>query len=122
MPEEKKYINGIIIKEKVFDNGGKQLKVSIAISDLIRQLSDIKDRSDSDWANLIIARRREPSDKGSPTMSIKILGSQIQIMNQKMAMSESVQLTLMMMSCHFEYSFRPNLWFKHRCGSGVSFM
>ena len=64
MPEEKKYINGIIIKEKVFDNGGKQLKVSIAISDLIRQLSDIKDRSDSDWANLIIARRREPSDKG----------------------------------------------------------
>ena len=64
MPEEKKYINGIIIKEKVFDNGGKQLKVSIAISELIRQLSDIKDRSDSDWANLIIARRREPSDKG----------------------------------------------------------
>ena len=64
MPEEKKYINGIIIKEKVFDNGGKQLKVSVAISDLISQLSDIKDRSDSDWANLIIARRREPSDKG----------------------------------------------------------
>ena len=64
MPEEKKYVNGIIIKEKVFDNGGKQLKVSVAISDLIRQLSDIKDRSDSDWANLIIARRREPSDKG----------------------------------------------------------
>ena len=64
MPEEKKYVNGIIIKEKVFDNGGKQLKVSIAISELIRQLSDIKDRSDSDWANLIIARRREPSDKG----------------------------------------------------------
>ena len=64
MPEEKKYIYGIIIKEKVFDNGGKQLKVSVAISDLIRQLSDIKDRSDSDWANLIIARRREPSDKG----------------------------------------------------------
>jgi hypothetical protein len=64
MPEEKKYINGIIIKEKVFDNGGKQLKVSIAISELIKQLSDIKDKSDSDWANLIIARRREPSDKG----------------------------------------------------------
>ena len=36
MPEEKNYINGIIIKEKVFDNGGKQLKVSVAISDLIR--------------------------------------------------------------------------------------
>lgn len=64
MPEEKKYINGIIIKEKVFDNGGKQLKVSIAISELIKQLSDIKDKSDSDWANLIVARRREPSDKG----------------------------------------------------------
>ena len=64
MPEEKNYINGIIIKEKVFDNGGKQLKVSVAISDLIRQLSDIKDKSESDWANLIIARRIEPSEKG----------------------------------------------------------
>ena len=64
MPEEKNYINGIIIKEKTFNNGGTQLKVSIAISDFIRQLTKIKNESDNDWANLIIRRRKEPSDKG----------------------------------------------------------
>jgi len=64
MSKEKNYINGIIIKEKVFDNGGKQLKISVVISDLISQLSEIKNKSNSDWANLIIARRKEPSDKG----------------------------------------------------------
>ena len=61
MPEEKNYINGMIFKEKVFDNGGSLLKLSIKVSELIQQLEVI---SDNDWANLIISRRKEPSDKG----------------------------------------------------------
>tara|TARA_Y100000592_G_C5460402_1_gene313711 strand:+ start:1834 stop:2127 length:294 start_codon:yes stop_codon:yes gene_type:complete len=61
---EKKYINGFIIKEKVFDNGGKLLKVSAKIDDLIKELEELKFKSGSDWANLIIARRKEPSEKG----------------------------------------------------------
>ena len=30
---EKKYLNGIIIKEKEFDNGGKQLQIKIKVSE-----------------------------------------------------------------------------------------
>lgn len=61
---DKNYINGFIIKEKVFDNGGKLLKVSVQIPDLIKQLEEIRFREGSDWGNLIIAKRKEPSDKG----------------------------------------------------------
>ena len=31
---EKQYVNGMIIKEKSFDNGGTQLKLSIKVDDL----------------------------------------------------------------------------------------
>ena len=51
---EKNYINGFIIKEKVFDNGGKLLKVSAKIDDLIKELEELKFKSGGDWANLII--------------------------------------------------------------------
>lgn len=59
--EEKKYVNGVLIKEKVFDNGGSQLKMSIKVSDF---MSEIKDIEDNGWANLIISKRQSPSDKG----------------------------------------------------------
>ena len=59
--EEKKYVNGVLIKEKVFDNGGSQLKMSIKVSDF---MSEIKDIEDNGWANLIVSKRKEPSDKG----------------------------------------------------------
>ena len=61
MQKEKNYINGMIIKEKTFDNGGSQLKISIKVSEFIEQLKSIEDK---DWANLIVSRRKEPSDKG----------------------------------------------------------
>ena len=61
---DKNYINGFVVKEKEFDNGGKQLKVSIAVSDFIKQLEELKSKNGNDWANVIIAKRREPSDKG----------------------------------------------------------
>jgi len=61
MPEEKNYINGMIIKEKTFDNGGSQLKVSVKVDEFIEQLKTINEKG---WVNLIISRRKEPSDKG----------------------------------------------------------
>ena len=59
--EEKKYVNGIVIKEKAFDNGGSQLKMSIKVEDFISQLKEL---SDNGWANLIISKRKEASDTG----------------------------------------------------------
>ena len=59
--EEKKYVNGMIIKEKVFDNGGTQLKLSIKTDDFTNQL---KEMSENGWVNLIVSRRKEPSDTG----------------------------------------------------------
>ena len=61
MPEEKNYINGMVIKEKVFDNGGKQIRVWIRVDDLIEQIKDIEENGS---ANLIISRRKEPSEAG----------------------------------------------------------
>ena len=61
MSEEKNYINGMIIKEKSFDNGGSQLKLSIKVEEFIEQLETIEEKG---WANLVVSRRKEPSDKG----------------------------------------------------------
>ena len=58
---DKKYLNGIIIKEKEFDNGGKQLQIKIKVSEFIDELRSVEE---NDWANLIINRRKQPSDKG----------------------------------------------------------
>ena len=58
---EKNYLNGFIIKEKQFDNGGKILKVSVKVDELIDQLKEIENKG---WANLNIAERKTPSDKG----------------------------------------------------------
>ena len=63
--KEKNYINGIIIKEKVFDNGGKILKVSIKVSEFVEELKKCAQaQAYPAWVNALIARRREPSDKG----------------------------------------------------------
>jgi|TARA_B110000908_G_C10197597_1_gene423743 hypothetical protein len=58
---EKQYVNGMIIKEKTFDNGGTQLKLSIKVEDFLTQ---IKELVDDGWVNLIVTRRKEPSDTG----------------------------------------------------------
>jgi hypothetical protein len=61
MPKEKNYINGMIIKEKNFDNGGSQLKVSIKFDEFFEQLKAINEKG---WVNLIVSERKVPSDKG----------------------------------------------------------
>jgi hypothetical protein len=59
--EEKQYVNGMIIKEKSFDNGGTQLRMSVKTDDLTKQLKELDDNG---WVNLIVSRRKEPSDAG----------------------------------------------------------
>ena len=59
--KQKQYVNGMIIKEKTFDNGGTQLRISIKVEDLTQQLKEI---SENGWCNLIVTRRKEPSDAG----------------------------------------------------------
>ena len=61
MENEKKYVNGIVIKEKTFDNGGTQLKMSVKVDDFIAELKAIEDKG---WANLICSKRKEASDTG----------------------------------------------------------
>jgi hypothetical protein len=61
MQEEKNYINGMIIKEKMFDNGGSQLKISIKVEELVEQLKATEEKG---WVNLVVSKRKEPSDKG----------------------------------------------------------
>ena len=58
---EKQYVNGMIIKEKSFDNGGTQLKLSIKVDDLVEQLKNL---SSDGWVNLIVAKRKEASETG----------------------------------------------------------
>ena len=58
---EKNYINGIIIKEKVFDNGGSILKISIKAEQFQDQVNNITEKG---WANLIIAKRKQKSETG----------------------------------------------------------
>jgi hypothetical protein len=58
---EKKYVNGIIIKEKTFDNGGTQLKMSLKTDEVIAQLIELEDNG---WVNLIVSRRQNPSETG----------------------------------------------------------
>ena len=65
MSEEKNYINGIILKEKTFDNGGTQLKVSIKLDEFVEQLKACeRDKDFKGWVNCIMSRRKVPSDKG----------------------------------------------------------
>tara|TARA_B100001094_G_C17993795_1_gene701581 strand:+ start:376 stop:666 length:291 start_codon:yes stop_codon:yes gene_type:complete len=61
MENEKKYVNGVVIKEKTFDNGGTQLKMSVKVEDFIAELKAVEDKG---WANLIISKRKEASDTG----------------------------------------------------------
>ncbi len=58
---DKNYINGLVIKEKTFDNGGGQLRISVKVQELIEQLQAIEENG---WANILISRRKKPSDKG----------------------------------------------------------
>ena len=61
---EKKYINGVFIREKVFDNGGEILNLSVLGDQFMRQLKDIMVEKGNVNINLVISRRKEVTDTG----------------------------------------------------------
>tara|TARA_R110000787_G_scaffold66560_3_gene149386 strand:- start:938 stop:1222 length:285 start_codon:yes stop_codon:yes gene_type:complete len=61
MPENKNYLNGAVIKEHAFDNGGTVLKVWIKVDEFSEQLKSIEKNGS---ANIVIQKRKEPSEKG----------------------------------------------------------
>jgi len=61
MPENKNYLNGAVIKEHAFDNGGTVLKVWVKVDEFSEQLKSIEKNGS---ANIVIQKRKEPSEKG----------------------------------------------------------
>lgn len=61
MLEKKNYLNGAVIKEHTFDNGGTVLKVWVKVDEFSEQLKSIEKNGS---ANIIIQKRKEPSEKG----------------------------------------------------------
>lgn len=58
MAEPKNYINGILIKE-IGEFGN--LNISVKVDDFYKALESIRN---GDWANIVIAKNRNPTDKG----------------------------------------------------------
>ena len=59
--QEKKYINGIVLKEKKFDNGGSIINCWIKYDDFIKEIDSIKKNGS---VNIVIAERKAPSSTG----------------------------------------------------------
>ena len=53
MQGKKNYLNGAVIKEHTFDNGGTELKVWIKVDDFFEQLESIENNGS---ANIIIKK------------------------------------------------------------------
>tara|TARA_R100001086_G_C11814233_1_gene252397 strand:+ start:1052 stop:1291 length:240 start_codon:yes stop_codon:yes gene_type:complete len=60
--QEKNYINGIILKEVVFDEGSSLINVGIKVNEFMEQLKEIENQNG--WANIVIAKNKEKTDKG----------------------------------------------------------
>jgi len=56
---DKKYINQCSLKEKTFDNGGSVINAAFNVSELEQH------QNEGGWVNIVIAKRREPSEKGA---------------------------------------------------------
>lgn len=60
--QEKNYINGITLKEVVFDDGGSLINAGIKVNEFMEQLKEIENKNG--WANIVIAKNKEKTDKG----------------------------------------------------------
>jgi hypothetical protein len=58
---EKVYLNGLIIKAKLNQFGEEELKVSVKVEDLVKELNQHQERG---WVNLEIRKKKQPSEKG----------------------------------------------------------
>jgi hypothetical protein len=59
---DKVYLNGLIIKGRENQFGEEELKVSVKVEDLVKELQQHKD--ERGWVNLEIRKKKQPSDKG----------------------------------------------------------
>jgi hypothetical protein len=58
---DKVYLNGLIIKGRENQFGEEELKVSVKVEDLVKELQQHQERG---WVNLEIRKKKQPSDKG----------------------------------------------------------
>jgi hypothetical protein len=58
---DKVYLNGLIIKGRSNQFGEEELKVSVKVEDLMKELQQHQERG---WVNLEIRKKKQPSDKG----------------------------------------------------------
>ena len=65
MAQDRVYINQCSLREKTFDNGGSLINAAFKVSEL-------QDHADENgWVNLVIAKRREVSEKGATHYAYK---------------------------------------------------
>lgn len=62
---EKHYVNAVYISEKVFDNGGSVLDVSIKIDDFIEILQQIKSSTGGQKAYMKISKLKTPKESSA---------------------------------------------------------
>ena len=65
MAQDRVYINQCSLREKVFDNGGSLINAAFKVSEL-QEYAD-----ENGWVNLVIAKRREVSEKGATHYAYK---------------------------------------------------
>ena len=65
MAQDRVYINQCSLREKVFDDGGSLIYAAFKVSELQEQAAE------NGWVNLVIAKRREVSEKGATHYAYK---------------------------------------------------
>ena len=65
MAQDRVYINQCSLREKVFDNGGSLINAAFKVSELQEHADE------NGWVNLVIAKRREVSEKGATHYAYK---------------------------------------------------
>ena len=82
MTQDRVYINQCSLREKVFDNGGSLINAAFKVSELQEHADE------NGWVNLVIAKRREVSEKGATHYAYK---SEYQRQNSSQPMQKSSQ-------------------------------
>ena len=67
MAQDRVYINQCSLREKVFDNGGSLINAAFKVSELQEHADE------NGWVNIVIAKRREVSEKGATHYAYKDL-------------------------------------------------
>ena len=83
MAQDRTYINQCSLREKVFENGGSLINAAFKVSELQEHADE------NGWVNIVIAKRREVSEKGATHYAYK---SEYQRQNnQQQPQQESMQ-------------------------------